>query len=110
MWTSECLNNHPVSIGVDNEVGGGRPVEKEPIVDHALEVAEEPLESGEMWLPGIMHVETDLLNSVGIYNDGKLVYSSNPRWVGIYRSYTWASRWASIHMGSIYSNSPKTGL
>ena len=25
------------------------------------------------------------------------MYSSNPRWVGIYRSYTWASRWASIH-------------
>jgi len=32
------------------------------------------------------------------------VYSSNLRWVGIYRTYTWASRWASKHIGSIYSN------
>jgi len=29
------------------------------------------------------------------------LYSSNPRRVGIYNTYTWAS----IHMGSIYSNS-----
>jgi len=28
------------------------------------------------------------------------MYSSNPRRVGIYKSYTWAS----IHMGSIYTN------
>ena len=35
-----------------------------------------------------------------------MMYSSNPRWVGIYRTYTWASRWATIHMGSIYSNTP----
>ena len=34
------------------------------------------------------------------------MYSSNSRWVGIYRTYTWVSRWASIHMGSIYSNTP----
>ena len=34
------------------------------------------------------------------------LYSSNPRRVGIYNTYTWASRWASIHMGSIYSNIP----
>ena len=32
------------------------------------------------------------------------MYTSNPRRVGIYNSYTWASRWASIHMGSIYTN------
>ena len=34
------------------------------------------------------------------------MYSSNPRRVGIYITYTWASRWASIHIGSIYSNTP----
>ena len=34
------------------------------------------------------------------------MYSSNPRRVGIYNSYTWASRWVSIHMGSIYTNTP----
>ena len=35
-------------------------------------------------------------------------YSSNPRRVGIYNTYTWASRWASIHMGSIYTNTPRS--
>ena len=30
------------------------------------------------------------------------MYSSNPRKVGIYNFYTWAS----IHMGSIYTNTP----
>ena len=39
-------------------------------------------------------------------NDG--LYSSNPKRVGIYNTYTWASRWASIHMGSIYSNTPRS--
>ena len=34
------------------------------------------------------------------------MYSSNPRRVSIYNSYTWASRWASIHMGSIYTKTP----
>ena len=55
----------PVSVGVDDKIGGGRPVEEEPVVDRAPEVAEEPLESGEMWLPRIMHVETDLLDCIG---------------------------------------------
>jgi len=32
------------------------------------------------------------------------LYSSNPRRVSIYNTYTWVSRWASIHMSSIYSN------
>ena len=34
------------------------------------------------------------------------MYSSNPRRVGIYKSYTWAS----IHMGSIYTNTPPRSL
>ena len=34
-------------------------------VDGAAEVAKDPLESGEVWLPGIMHMETYLLNCVG---------------------------------------------
>ena len=33
------------------------------------------------------------------------MYSSNPRRVGIYNSYTWAS----IHMGSIYTNNREVG-
>jgi len=32
------------------------------------------------------------------------MYYSNPRRVGIYNSYTWAS----IHMGSIYTNTPRS--
>ena len=38
---------------------------KETDVDGAAEVAKDPLESGEVWLPGIMHMETYLLNGVG---------------------------------------------
>ena len=34
------------------------------------------------------------------------MYSSNPRRVGIYNTYTWAS----IHMGSIYSNNEASYL
>ena len=42
---------------------------------------------------------------VGDNND---LYSSNPRRVGIYNAYTRASRWVSIHTGSIYSNTPRS--
>jgi len=55
----------PVGVGVDDEVSGGRSVEEQTIVNRATEVAEEPLQSSEEWLPGIMHVETDLLNGIG---------------------------------------------
>ncbi|CAN6182646.1 unnamed protein product [Urochloa humidicola] len=55
----------PVSIRVDNQLGGGRPVKSKPVVNSAPEVAQEPLHSSEMRLPRIMHVKTDLLNSIG---------------------------------------------
>ena len=47
-------------------------------------------------------------NKKNILIDGEnnCLYSSNPRRVGLYNSYTWASRWASIHMSSIYTNTP----
>ena len=35
----------PVSVSVDDQLGGGRPVKKQPVVDGAVEVAEEALES-----------------------------------------------------------------
>jgi len=35
----------PVSVSVDDELGGGRPVKEQAIVDSAAEVAEEALES-----------------------------------------------------------------
>jgi hypothetical protein len=46
-----------VSVSVDDKVGGGGPVKEEAVVDRALEVAEEALESREVRLPGIMHVK-----------------------------------------------------
>jgi hypothetical protein len=55
----------PVSVGVDDQLGGGRPVEKQPIVDGAPEVAEEVFESREVGLAGVVHMETDLLHGVG---------------------------------------------
>jgi hypothetical protein len=55
----------PISVGVDDQVGGGRPVEKQPVVDGALEVAEEAFESREVGLSGVVHMETDLLHGVG---------------------------------------------
>ena len=39
-------------------------MKEETEVDGAAEVAKDPLESGEVWLPEIMHMETDLLNCI----------------------------------------------
>jgi hypothetical protein len=51
----------PVDVSVDNELGGGRPpVKEEAEVDGAAEIVKDPLESSEVWLPGIMHMETYL--------------------------------------------------
>jgi hypothetical protein len=46
-------------------------VKEEAVVDRALEVAEEALESSEVRLPGIMHVKTDLLNCIGDVRPGE---------------------------------------
>ena len=46
-------------------------MEEQTVVNCATEVAEEPLQSSEVWLPGIMHMETDLLNSVGEVRPGE---------------------------------------
>jgi hypothetical protein len=62
----------PVSVGVDDQLGGGRPVKKQPVVDGAREVAEEALESREVGLPGVVHMETDLLHDVGDVRPGKV--------------------------------------
>jgi len=49
----------PVGVSVDDQLSGGRPsVKEETEVDGAAEVAKDPLESGEVWLPRIMHMET----------------------------------------------------
>jgi hypothetical protein len=40
-------------------------VKKQPVVDGAPELAEEALESREVGLSGVVHMETDLLHGVG---------------------------------------------
>jgi hypothetical protein len=44
---------------------------KEAKVDGAAEVAKDPLESSEVWLPGIMHMETYMLNCIGDVRPGE---------------------------------------
>jgi hypothetical protein len=55
----------PGSVGVDDQLGGGKPVKKQSVVDGAPEVAEEAFESREVGLSGVVHMETDLLHDVG---------------------------------------------
>jgi hypothetical protein len=46
-----------VGVSVDDELGGGRPPMKEEAeVNNPTEVAKDPLESSEVWLPRIMHM------------------------------------------------------
>jgi hypothetical protein len=46
-------------------------VKKQPVVDGAPEVAEEALESREVGLSGVVHMETDLLHGVGDVRPGE---------------------------------------
>jgi hypothetical protein len=46
-------------------------VKKKPVVDGSPEVAEEALESREVGLPGVVHMETDLLHVVGDVRPGE---------------------------------------
>jgi hypothetical protein len=60
IWTS-C----PISINIDNHLGGGGPSVKEQAVAHsASEVAEEALEGSEVRLLRIMHMKAQLLNCI----------------------------------------------
>jgi hypothetical protein len=54
----------PVSVSVDNELRRRGTVKKQAIVEGALEVAKDPLRSGEMVLPRVVHVEAHLLDRV----------------------------------------------
>jgi hypothetical protein len=55
----------PVSVGVDHELGRRGWSEYESVVEGAVEVAQDPLESGEMGLPQGVHVQAHLLDGVG---------------------------------------------
>jgi hypothetical protein len=46
-------------------------VKKQPVVDGAPEVAEEALESRGVGLLGVVHMETDLLHSIGDVRPGE---------------------------------------
>jgi hypothetical protein len=55
----------PVGVGVDDKVGGSRPSKEEVELGGAPEVSQDPLHSGEMWLPWGVHIEAHLLDDVG---------------------------------------------
>ena len=46
-------------------------MKEETEIDGAAEVAKDPLESSEVWLPGIMHMWTYLLNCIGDVGPGE---------------------------------------
>jgi hypothetical protein len=54
----------PVSVGVDHELRRRGWSEKEAVVEGATEVAQNPLERGEMGLPRSVHMQAHLLDGV----------------------------------------------
>lgn len=54
----------PVKVSVDNQLVCGGTSEKKPMIDSIVKVPEDPLDSGEVRLPRIMHVKTNLLNNI----------------------------------------------
>jgi hypothetical protein len=46
-------------------------VKEEAEVDGVAEVAKDPLENSEVWLPGILHMETYMLNCIGDVRPGE---------------------------------------
>ena len=61
----------PVSVGVDHQLSREGAVKYQAEVHSATDVPEETLQRSKVGLPGIMHVETDLLNSVGEVRPGE---------------------------------------
>jgi hypothetical protein len=55
---------NPVSVGVDHELRRRGWSEKEAVVEGAAEVAQNPLERGEMGLPRSVHMQARLLDGV----------------------------------------------
>jgi hypothetical protein len=55
----------PVSVGLDEEVGGRGLSKKEAEVGGASKVLQNPLHSDEMWLSWGVNMETHLLDNVG---------------------------------------------
>jgi hypothetical protein len=55
----------PVSIGVDNQVTAIRWLQEKTQIQRSADIVQDALQSGEVGLPGIVHVEAHLLNGVG---------------------------------------------
>ncbi len=55
----------PVSIRVGNQVSRRRVLNMKTIVKRATDIPENTFESSKVRIPGIMHVETYLLNNIG---------------------------------------------
>jgi hypothetical protein len=55
----------PVSVHVDDEVRAARPTQKKTVVWRPLKLAQDALHGHQMGLLRVMHVQTDLLHSVG---------------------------------------------
>jgi hypothetical protein len=61
----------PVSIGVDHKFQRRGWSEEEAVVEGALEIVHNPLESDEVGLPWCVHMKTHLLNGVGDIGPGE---------------------------------------
>jgi hypothetical protein len=68
----------PVSVHVDDEVGGRGSSKKKVEVGGALEVPQDPLHSGEMCLPWGMHMEAHLLDDIADVGTGEDVVLQGP--------------------------------
>jgi hypothetical protein len=66
VWTAS-----PVGVGVDHEFRRRGWSEKKTVVEGDVEVAQDPLESGEMRLPRGVHMQAHLLDGVGDVKPGE---------------------------------------
>ena len=63
--------SRPICVGVDHQLSLGRRPESQAHVQRPTDVPENPLESSEIQLPWIMHVEADLLDCISNVWPGK---------------------------------------
>jgi len=63
--TASIGTTGPISISVHSEISSRGAKKVKPKVQGTLNVAQNALHGGEVWLSRIMHIKTDLLNGVG---------------------------------------------
>jgi hypothetical protein len=64
-WSGSVGAAGPVCVSIDNKLTGDRLGDGKAKADRALEVLENPLGSNKVSFPGIMHMQTELLDSIG---------------------------------------------